>query len=118
MKDLNRLSRDARYCLSEITWAIDYWHQAPMGDTSDDPIRERLRGLSEFLIELIDNCEFDVQHVAYELRIDPETGNRRNLSALLRSTDEEIEKAGVEATLREEEDSTGDGDLPGTGAEA
>jgi hypothetical protein len=92
-----RLSSDACYCRSQITWAIDYWHQAPVDGTSDDPVLTRLRGLAESLICLMDSGEFDVEDVAYQLRFDPDRGDPRDLPALLRASDEQIEAAEDEA---------------------
>jgi hypothetical protein len=97
VNELSELSGEARYCLSEITWAIDYWHQVPLDRTLDDPVLMRLRGLAEFLISWIDSAEVDVEDMAYQLRFDPNTGDPRDLKGLLRSTDEEIERAGEEA---------------------
>jgi hypothetical protein len=92
--ELSRLSPDAFYFLSHIRHAVSWAQNTPLENGSDEcPVVARLLALAESLIELMDSGEFDASHVAYELCMDPETGDPRDLAALLRATDEEMEQA-------------------------
>lgn len=102
MQDLTQLSSEARYLLSEINYRVKCSHTQSMTNVPGEcPILTRLFDLAESLICLMDSCDFVVEDV-YELRIDHETGELRDLPGLLRVTDEEIKRAEEKATVSED----------------
>ncbi len=102
MNALISLSPEARSLLFEIRSCVDYWHLKPLDEGEDGPpALERLRGLAESLVCLIDSGEFDdARHLSYELRTDPDSDEPRDLRSLLRATDDEIEQAEAAADGR------------------
>ena len=96
MNELHQLSDQALRLLLQTRWIVDeHEREAPQCRPGEDPLHARLLDLAESMICLMDNMEFadDVQHLAYELRIDHESGDLRDLAALLRAAEEEIERA-------------------------
>lgn len=84
---LSELSDDALHFLSRVHDLINASHTAVLGkDISGGEVLARLRWLAELMIIEIDNGEYDVRDAAYELRIDPETGDLRDLEELLKMT--------------------------------